>query len=197
MSATPSIPGHEHVLLIVLCDSSGTLLWGKGLTWGRLLAPHYRVKIQPASLYRVSKDSVCRSVAQRSSRGLVGIIHSRTSSRSPCAMGQVPHRFPWPPPVNGHNAPQACRVSRSIAGEPFCLSTFRSSTIWHSMEVTMWILMQRRSSSFARGSLFSCRIVWFSPRTCHTTSLQVLPLTKRAPWRLVKRPKKRRGRGQF
>jgi hypothetical protein len=59
--------------------------------------------------------------SQRSSRGLVGIIHSRTSSRSPCAMGQVPCRFLWTPPVSGHNAPQACRVFRSAPGEPFCL----------------------------------------------------------------------------
>jgi hypothetical protein len=38
-------------------------------------------------------------------------------------------------------------------------SIFRNSTIWHSTGVTMWILMRRRPSSFARGSLFSCRIV--------------------------------------
>jgi hypothetical protein len=59
--------------------------------------------------------------AQRSSRGLLGIIHRRTSSRPSCAMGQVPYRFPWPPPVSGHYAPQACGVSGSAPGKPFCL----------------------------------------------------------------------------
>jgi hypothetical protein len=28
---------------------------------------------------------------------------------------------PWPPPVSGHYAPQACRVSGSTPGKPFCL----------------------------------------------------------------------------
>jgi hypothetical protein len=58
---------------------------------------------------------------QRSSRGLVGIIHSRISSRSPCAMGWVLHCFSWSPPVSRYNAPQACRVFGSAPGEPFCL----------------------------------------------------------------------------
>jgi hypothetical protein len=46
----------------------------------------------------------------------VGILHRRTSSRPPCAMGRVLYRFPWPPPVSGHYAPQACGVSGSASG---------------------------------------------------------------------------------
>jgi hypothetical protein len=35
--------------------------------------------------------------------------------------GEFPHRLLWPPPVSGHYAPQACRVSESAPGKPFCL----------------------------------------------------------------------------
>jgi hypothetical protein len=73
-------------------------------------------------------------------QGLVAIIHSHTSSRSPCAMGWVPHRFPWPPPVSEHNAAQAYIVFESTPGEPLCLwvhpgvqqpSTVRGSPCWY------------------------------------------------------------------
>jgi hypothetical protein len=37
-------------------------------------------KVQSASLYKVSKYSICRSVAQRLSTSLVGIIHRCTTS---------------------------------------------------------------------------------------------------------------------
>jgi hypothetical protein len=79
------------------------------------LAPHYRVKVQPTSLYRVSKDSVCSSAAQRSSRGLMGILHSCTSSRPSCVMGRVPHRLPWPPPVSGRQTIGSALPSQSSA----------------------------------------------------------------------------------
>jgi hypothetical protein len=118
-SIAPQLPGHEHVLLRLLGSSSTSLFWGKGLAWGRWLAPHHRIKIWYVTLHRVPKDSVCYPVAERSSRGLVGIVYHNTATRSPCVMGWVPSCFLWSPPISGYNTPQAFRVPGSAPGELF------------------------------------------------------------------------------
>jgi hypothetical protein len=63
-ATAPLRAGHEHLILRLLGDSPTTLLWSKGPTLGIRLAPHHRIKVQPASLYRVSEDSVRPSATQ-------------------------------------------------------------------------------------------------------------------------------------
>jgi hypothetical protein len=62
-------------------NSPAIVLQGKGPAQGRRLAPHHRIKVWSASLYRVPEDSVCSSASQRLSRVLVGIIHRRAAFR--------------------------------------------------------------------------------------------------------------------
>jgi hypothetical protein len=120
-SATPPALGHEHVLLWFCGNSSADLFWGKGHAGCRWLAPHHRIKVQLVTLHRVPENSLCHTTAERSSKGLVGIIYRSATSRSPCGMGWVSRRIPWSPLLSGHCASQAGWVSRVTPGEPFCV----------------------------------------------------------------------------
>jgi hypothetical protein len=89
--AAPLVAGHEHVLLRLFGNSSVDLSWGKRPARCKWLAPHHWIKIWLVTLHKVPEDSVCRTTAERSNRGLVGIIYRNTASRSPRGVGWVPH----------------------------------------------------------------------------------------------------------
>jgi hypothetical protein len=44
-------------------------------------------KVGPVTLHRVLEDSVCRTTAERSSSGLVGVLYRNTVSGPPCGVG--------------------------------------------------------------------------------------------------------------
>jgi hypothetical protein len=156
----PQSLGHEHVLLRLLGDSPTDLFWGEGLAWGRWLVSHHRVKVWSVALHRVPEDHVYYPIAERSSRGLVGILQCSTPRISPCTMGWVLCCLPQLAHVSGYSAPQAFWVSRSMPGEPFSLwvdlGVHQLGTIWWSPHWHRWeegqTLLQGAYNSAVRPS---------------------------------------------
>jgi hypothetical protein len=126
---------------------------------------------QPIGSALVSQSSVCFTV--QSIRRLCMLLSSSEVQQGPDGHLTQPHFLQITMCHGASSAPLSmattCPRAQCAAslqsfwictrGTVLSMSTYWSSTIWHSTGVTMLILMQRRPSPFVRGSLFSCRIV--------------------------------------